>query len=54
METPTFSEAQLAAIAQLSEALKQCQALDIHIAGITEFALDIFEDANGREYVTIG
>lgn len=48
-----FSEAQLAVIHQLTEALKQCQALNIHIAGITEFQANLFTDADGNDYVAI-
>jgi hypothetical protein len=41
MADQQFSEDQLAAIRQLSEALQQCQALNIHIAGITAFQVNI-------------
>ncbi len=53
MEQLEFSKEQLAAIVKLSEALRQCGQLDIHIAGITAFEVGVFKDANGKNYVAI-
>ena len=53
MSNHKFSDEQLAAITQLSEALKNCQQLDIHISGVVEFDIKTFEDANGNDYTAI-
>jgi hypothetical protein len=53
MEQFEFSKEQLAAIDKLSEALRQCEQLNIHIAGITRFEVEVFKDANGKDYAAI-
>ncbi|MDP9079959.1 MAG: hypothetical protein M3O71_21240 [Bacteroidota bacterium] len=53
MDSDKFSEQQLAAISQLAEALKNCQQLGIHISGVSEFAVQLFEDAGGNDYAAI-
>ena len=53
MGKTNFSAAQLKIIKELLEILKKCENLDIHIAGITEYEINQFEDANGKPYISI-
>lgn len=48
-----FSNEQLAAINELSTSIKKCQELGIHISGISQYQVSLFNDAEGKPYIHI-
>jgi hypothetical protein len=48
-----FTPKQLLIISSLKEVLKQMEELQIHISSVTEYEAVIFNDSDGKPYITI-
>ncbi|MBX3242282.1 MAG: hypothetical protein KIT80_14945 [Chitinophagaceae bacterium] len=53
MTEDLFIEEQRKAIKALSEALKKCQASEIHIANITDYKIFETADAEGKPFISL-
>ncbi|WP_346319462.1 hypothetical protein [Chitinophaga sp. YIM B06452] len=53
MTNSKFSEEQISVIEQLTALLKQCQQLNIHISGVSDYEVKQYEDGNGNDYLAI-
>lgn len=53
MPATEFTAEQIQAIDALKDALKKCQEVDLHIAGVSEFIVAEQADANGMKYIGI-